>query len=235
MKINDKIISLPPYISTSWSHVKALHMKENNLIISLTNEEVITIPNLNLETIELIFVAHTAYLEREAQTHTHPQPNKIMHQSFIVTDPADMLKMGMNSMEGIASIMQHNPSQAHLPDLPREVIQKIGAIVKVMAPEELANFPKPEPHCNCPHCQIGKAIHGARPEEKKEEETIVEEEVKDEELKFQQWNIEQTGEKLYTVTNKLDNLEKYSVYLGEPVGCTCGKQGCEHILAVLNS
>ena len=62
-----------------------------------------------------------------------------------------------------------------------------------------------------------------------------EEEVTDRDLSFQQWAIEQTGDKLFCVTNKLDRLEKYNVFLGDPVGCTCGIQGCEHILAVLKS
>ena len=43
------------------------------------------------------------------------------------------------------------------------------------------------------------------------------------------------NDKLFTVINKLDQQEKYNVFLGEPVGCTCGKQGCEHMLAVLKS
>ena len=47
--------------------------------------------------------------------------------------------------------------------------------------------------------------------------------------------ITQTGDKLFTVVNKLDPQENYHVYLGHPVGCTCGKQGCEHILVVLKS
>ena len=43
----------------------------------------------------------------------------------------------------------------------------------------------------------------------------------------------QTDEKMFTVTNRLDKNEKFNVYLGKPIGCTCGKEGCEHILAVL--
>jgi hypothetical protein len=78
------------------------------------------------------------------------------------------------------------------------------------------------------HCQIAKALHGELPEEQ-------EEEVTDEDLKFRLWDIDQTGDKLYVVTNPLDSKEYYNVFLGDPIGCTCGEKNCEHIRAVLNS
>ncbi len=87
-------------------------------------------------------------------------------------------------------------------------------------------FPKPEPHCNCPHCQIARAMHGIEKQE-------LEEPVSDEDLKFRDWEIKQTGEKLYSVTNPIDPSEQYTVFLGEPVGCTCGHSHCEHIKSVL--
>ncbi|NGX33463.1 MAG: hypothetical protein K1060chlam4_01531, partial [Candidatus Anoxychlamydiales bacterium] len=40
---------------------------------------------------------------------------------------------------------------------------------------------------------------------------------------------------LYRVTNPLDENEHYSVFLKDPIGCTCGKKNCEHVKAVLNS
>jgi hypothetical protein len=61
------------------------------------------------------------------------------------------------------------------------------------------------------------------------------EEVSDEDLKFRDWEIKQTAEQLYTVTNPLDANEHYNVFLGSPLGCTCGDKNCEHIRAVLTS
>jgi PhoH-like ATPase len=49
------------------------------------------------------------------------------------------------------------------------------------------------------------------------------------------WGIEQTAEQLYKVTNPLDANEQYNVFLGTPLGCTCGLKNCEHIRAVLNT
>ncbi len=60
-------------------------------------------------------------------------------------------------------------------------------------------------------------------------------EVKEEDLRFQQWTACRLEENMYSVTIKLDSIEHYHVYLGDPMGCTCGKKGCEHIVAVLLS
>ena len=62
-----------------------------------------------------------------------------------------------------------------------------------------------------------------------------EEIVSDAELHFREWDIKQLEKQLYNVTNPLDTTEHYQVFLGTPLGCTCGKTNCEHIRAVLNS
>ncbi len=63
----------------------------------------------------------------------------------------------------------------------------------------------------------------------------LDEDVSEEELKFKMWDIEEIDETLFKVTNPLDANEHYNVYLGNPIGCTCGKKNCEHIKAVLNT
>ena len=128
------------------------------------------------------------------------------------------------------SAMQHDPSQSHSPDLPQEVLAKMSQIANVVIPDQVGTLPKAEPHCNCFYCQITRAIAKAKGFEEPETE-----EIPDEELEFNQWNIEQTGEDLFKVTSRIDETEQYSVFLGKPVGCTCGHEGCEHIIAVLKS
>jgi hypothetical protein len=132
------------------------------------------------------------------------------------------------SLDGLGGMMQHNPNQANAPDLPPEILQKIGAISKILSPSDEVDLPKAETGCNCFYCQIARALNPAT-------SVLEEPEVTAEELNFQQWTITQTGDKLYMVVNRLDDHEKYNVYLGQPIGCTCGKEGCEHILAVLKS
>lgn len=239
MKINHKIFSLPPYISTTWSQVNALHMKGNSLIVSLMEGETVTIPNLQEELLESIFTAHTAFLEEKTKEKAKPSKGTLF--SFLAPQgeahPFDFpLKFGIGNMENWITALQHNPAQANFPPLPEEVLDKVRSIAKLIAPEDPIAAPKPEPHCHCMYCQIARAIHqglGLTDIYGKDNEYV--EEVADHELSFQQWDIEQQNEKLYKVTNRLDHKEHYNVYLGQPVGCTCGKQGCEHILAVLKS
>ena len=127
------------------------------------------------------------------------------------------------------SAMQHNPAQADSPPMPKELLEKITGIAKVLGLEDPSQLPKPEPHCNCPFCQIARSFHGG------EAEVKMEEEVSAIDLQFRTWDIKQTAEKLYTLTNPLDEKEYYNVFLGDPLGCTCGQKNCEHIRAVLNS
>ena len=59
-------------------------------------------------------------------------------------------------------MMQHNPSQADAPDIPPDILQKIGAITKIIAPtEEQVFLPKAEPNCNCFHCQIARSVESS--------------------------------------------------------------------------
>ena len=84
-------------------------------------------------------------------------------------------------------MLQHNPDQAQLPDLPQEIIEKIQAITQAMGfdPKHV-NAPKPEPHCNCMYCQIARAVYADSPSETEQE---AEEEVSLDELQFRNWDI----------------------------------------------
>lgn len=227
MKITEKVLSIPPYLSTSWSRIMALHVKANILTITLSDGETVNIPNLDSATLDAIFQHHALYLEKET---SQQEKSSKFQGAADPEEPSIRLAFGA-PLEGLGSVMQHNPNQANSPDIPPEVLNKIGAIARIIAStEDQLSIPKAEPNCNCFHCQIARAL---KPDSsvKEQEEPVV----TSEELQFQQWTIIQAGDKLFTVVNRLDDHEKYQVFLGEPVGCTCGKVGCEHILAVLKS
>jgi hypothetical protein len=135
-------------------------------------------------------------------------------------------------MDSLRPVMQHDPLQKESPNLPTEIVEKISNVAKAVG-ADLNSFllPADEPHCNCPYCQIVRAIHGKI----KIEEPAKEEIVLDAELQFREWDIKQVEKQLYDVTNPLDQSEHYQVFLGTPIGCTCGKPNCEHVRAVLNS
>jgi hypothetical protein len=241
MIINSKILHLPPYLSTSWNYIASVHMHDTTLIITLIKGNAITIANLPPEIIENIFKAHAEFLDtgrmpekppssQVQAKNLHPFAQALMNAEQNMEVP---FRFGFSSLDGLGSALQHNQAQSNAPDLPEEILQKISAIAKIVTPEDQSALPKAEPHCNCMHCQIARAVTSGL--QIKTSEPDPEPVVTEEELTFQPWNIQQTGDKIYTVTNRIDMLEKYTVYLGDPVGCTCGKSGCEHILVVLKS
>lgn len=242
MFVNDKYFSLPPFISTSWEHVLALNLEQDTtLLVVLTTGKEIRIPNMTEENLTAIFKAHGCYLEREIHRKRNMELEQKAHANSLLFNPVQneelpLLRFGMGATDGFGTALQHNPAQSDSPELPPEILDKISGIAKVLAPDDIGMLPQPVDHCNCYHCQIARAIRESLGIVPEIHLTASQEEiVSDEELTFQQWNIQQTGEKLFTVINKLSPEEKYNVYLGHPVGCTCGAKGCEHIHAVLKS
>lgn len=238
MKITLKTLSLPPYVSTSWDHISSLHVDQNQiLIITLHNGIKIEVPFLEAQILEKIFATHTAFLEQSKnQRNSFPSffKNEFSPSPESQEENIFPMRIGIEGFEGLSTALQHNPEQANAPDLPSEILSKIAAISKIVGVEDPALLPKPEPNCNCMHCQIARAVQSATfgPPEN----TIsIEEEVTEEDLRFRVWDIKETSKQLYTVTNPLDAQEQYSVFLGDPIGCNCGKSNCEHIRAVLHS
>jgi hypothetical protein len=227
MKIDFNVISLPPHISTSWKNVDSIFLEnDSTLVILLKNGTSIKIPSLDKSTIELIFTTHTKVLEMQAKTQAPTlQNNPLSSFNFPI-------KIDDNGIEAMGMALSHNPSQVNAPILPEEVLKKISMIAKILGSEIPDNkFPVPENGCNCPHCQIARAIHKSINPAFEENS---EEEVSEEDLKFTEWDIKSVGNKVYLVTDPLTK-EEYRVFLGEPLGCTCGEKNCEHIRAVLKS
>ncbi len=220
MKINEKILNIPPYISTAWDNINTIFSdNNNNIIINLNDGSKITIPNLHGEIIEEIFDVHAKFIEKKNSI-----TSTLKFQTPLLNDP-------LGGLESMSSAMQHNPEQKDAPNLPPDLLKKIAGLAKIFSDETSLEMPKPEQNCNCVYCQIAKALNigsGINPEN-------LDEAVSEEELKFKLWDIEEIDEKLFTITNPLDSNEHYNVYLGNPIGCTCGKKDCEHIKAVLNS
>ncbi len=216
MKVNSKMLHIPPFISTSWENIISLHLEDEKIIITLINGAFIELPPLDPPLIELIFAAHARHLTQPSEGQTAPL-------SF------PLLKIAAGNLDTLGTALQHNPEQANIPDLPRDVLDKIGTISKAMGIEDPDLLPKAEARCNCVHCQIARAIAGEKKEEAQEEI------VSDADLTFRAWDIAEKENNFYLVTNPLDDLEQYTVCLGDSIGCTCGSKNCEHIHAVLNS
>ncbi len=123
---------------------------------------------------------------------------------------------------GIGFPLTHMDELREAPNLPPEVLEKVKNISKLVPPEDLKNSPRPVEHCNCPFCQVALAIHGDTLQTSQNE--LHEEIVQDAELIFEEWTVSEKGEQLFEVQNKLDKNESYQVFLGTPLGCTCGKR-----------
>lgn len=236
MKITQKLISIPPYISTSWDKISSLHTSDKNLLITLKDTTQISIPKLSAAEIEEIFAAHALFLEQQENKPEHEHITPAAHAN-IEQQMAAPFRILFGTLESLTQALQHNPAYSNLASLPEEIVSKIEMLGKTLPPEELANFLHPVSGCNCMYCQISRILKGDFITDVKEIKSAhienTEDEVAEEDLHFEQWIIEPIGDKMYLVTNKLDPNEHYSVYLGNPIGCTCGKQNCEHIVAVL--
>lgn len=234
MQISKKVLSIPPHISVSWGDVTSLRIENEELMVSLRDGTTIRVPSLTPVQLSEVFAAHSQHLEAQQEPPEVPQGNfggpfgsPFGGGGQVIGLP---LRFGPDGMEGLDAAMAHDPSQANAPDLPPEILEKIAGISAVLGMESVASLPMPEANCNCFHCQIARAI-----QDSEEEEVVEDEEVSLEELSFREWDIQQSDDNLFTVTNPLDGTEKYSVYLGEPIGCTCGQKNCVHIKAVLQS
>jgi len=227
MKITSKVLSIPPYISTTWGNVSSLHVKEElgtyRLIVLLKDGPQVEIPNLDRGAIDAIFNAHAQFTEERA---LETLPRKVVEDSPISFSLPLKGDGDGNVIEAFGPTTQHNPDQADLPPLPPNVLKKIGVIASAFGVESLPSLPKAEPGCNCIYCQVMNAV---------QEAGLEEEEISEDDLKFRDWEIRKTTDKLYIVTNPIDQNEHYSVFLGEPIGCTCGSKNCEHVRAVLNT
>ncbi|MBF5051219.1 Uncharacterized protein CLAVI_000860 [Candidatus Clavichlamydia salmonicola] len=241
IKITENLICIPPYISTHWDQVSLIRTEEDVetkkpiLILHLHNGFVVQIPNLASGVIDIAFLEHLQHLNQASkmlpQTKEAPLSKTIgvllqqMLSNFgndFSGNSSKTIIPNIEGLEGIEMILQHNSAQNNHPLLDQDSLEKMIGIVHVVTNGNLKLFPNPEPHCTCIHCQTSRSIHS-------------EEDVKDEELNFSSWEIAQTGDNLFTVINPLDPNEQYNVFLGDPIGCTCGQKDCEHIKAVLYS
>ncbi len=237
MKINSKILSIPPHISTSWDNVSGIFMDSSAtvLVISLKNGQSVSIPGLDKNVLQEVFTAHAEYLEQSAPNEALPD-TILSNLKDAFQFPGDQHPpINLENLGSFTGMMQHDPSQKNAADLPKEILDRVSQVAKALGlDKDSFDAPEGQPHCNCPYCQIARALVGATTKNVAPIDST-EEVVQDIELKFREWDINQVADKLYEINNPLDKSERYQVYLGQPIGCTCGKNNCEHIIAVLNS
>ncbi|MBI3508326.1 MAG: hypothetical protein HY069_01635 [Chlamydiia bacterium] len=221
IKISAQMLSIPPYLSTSWKNILSLQADPNGqLVVSMYDGSRVEIPGLDQGSLDTIFEAHSRYADREVGVDV----KKMLESPF-------SFQLPVSSDGTVLPATAHNPEQANLSPLPLEILQKIAAVTRALGLDDTTQIPQAEPNCNCMFCQVARVLHDEAPLQKASTEEIVD----DADLHFRNWDIQQTAEKLYSVTNPLDTNEQYNVFLGEPLGCTCGEKHCEHLKAVLST
>ena len=167
MRINHKILSIPPYISTSWKHILSLKAESDALLVHLQDGSHITIPHLHPSIMEAIFATHAKVLETEPKT--PPQ--------------APSLSLSLELIDSPPSTLKHSPEDKDCPDLPLEVLQNILIMARTMGLQNSPFLPEEEPFCHCPHCQIVKALKSSSSE-------LLEEDISEEDLSFNSWILQ---------------------------------------------
>lgn len=228
MRINHKVLSIPPYLSTSWKNIVSLQSSQANdktsLTIQLLDGSCVQIPEINPEIVTIIFNSHAKHIEQEATSTQSPAPST----------QAQIPQLAFLELETIQSMLHHKEEERNSPNLPEPLLNKVSELSKEIGFSELGHLPTPEPSCNCPHCQIAKVIRKTfltAPSILEEEE----EEILASDLSFRSWIIKPLHKNLYQVSHPDEQSKIYQVTLESPIECSCGSNQCEHILAVLNS
>ena len=115
MKINDKILSIPPFISTPWGNISSIQMEDaGTLTIILLDNTKVNIPNLSEEDVKKIFNFHALSLENP----TNHLLNK--HLNIDLDNPG----MVLSGMENFTGMMQHDPSQSKWSNFTRRTTEQ---------------------------------------------------------------------------------------------------------------
>ncbi|MBM3198803.1 MAG: hypothetical protein FJZ58_06075 [Chlamydiae bacterium] len=225
IRVSSQSLSVVPYISTSWSQVsslKSIPQDENwELWISLQEGSFVTIPGLTQTDLEEIFSAHASYLENSSRPSL--QDTSLLTSSFPLT---------FTEFQGLTTLLHHDPDKSNHIELPKELQDRIIALVATIPLKESLILPQAEPHCSCPHCQMVRLVEQGM---QLPSSFCEEQETMNEETPLPSWDIKQVGKDEYLLTSTEFSQETYTVHLDSPVRCSCEINGCEHIQAVLKS
>jgi hypothetical protein len=115
IKITEKMLIIPPYISTSWKRVASLHMEGSTLVIILNEGSAVQVPNLEQEILNSIFHHHSQFLEKIETDDSMEDPVDPRIRAMLDTgEPSIRFAFG-SPMDGLGSMIQHNPDQADSP------------------------------------------------------------------------------------------------------------------------
>lgn len=163
MKITSKILSLPPYLSTSWYDVDSLFQSDDGvLVVALTNGTQVRLEHLTPEVVNAIFNAHACFLEEEAESEEEDEENASQRNEveFTVQSPLTFGGGFDESGDAMKIFMEHDPSRSLGPLLPDALLQRISSLAKMFLPPDMIPLDASHANCRCPFCQIVRALTG---------------------------------------------------------------------------
>ena len=205
MKISRKVLCIPPYLSISWDQIAYMQAffpqdsDQGEMHITCKDAKTIVIPLLSPKEIHTIFACHARFLE----------------EPYLSTP-----SISFDMISSPLHLCEHDPAQQNAPDLPGELLQQFSRLSTVLDASILSVIPKPEPHCNCPCCQISRVIHAPTSSHYAPQAT---------------WNIYPIDQNSYKVSHTEQQDISFLVSLSPNVHCSCGSHTCEHIRMVLRS
>lgn len=208
MIINKQILSIPPFISTSWRDVELLLSDgHSTLNIYLKNGTLVKISNLQKDDLDLIFKVHQDILLTPEQPHI---PSLIDPLLFSFSGP----------------LLEHDPDLKDASPLPDEVKIKLKSLLEGFPKLDKIKLPEVHSDCNCPFCQVMSLIQ----DDENDDDIVT-----DDDLHFSTWKQDHLTEHLIKLIHPFNEEEIYLVSLDTPVTCSCGQTGCEHIEHVLRN
>ncbi len=249
MKINQRVLHIPPYISCRWSEIASIGVEtkegENLLQVQLLSGARAVVPNLTQDEIDLIFKMHIQHLELAAED--DDQLKNLKDSPFfsnlfqappmdtnVATSFGAPISFHLDANDPSSLFQGHNPAFANSPPLPKEILDKITLIAKAIGGEMVKEV-EPITGCNCFFCQIARHLQKEKVEEKKPH---VPKNLPKDLLRGgidPEWMVEEVGPHMFTVSNRDEPGANYQVYLGNPIGCSCGSNRCQHIIAALKT
>lgn len=249
MKINQRVLHIPPYISCKWSEIASIGVEniegKDLLHVQLLSGARATVPNLNQDEIDLIFKMHVHHLEEVADEEERFKNVKEIpfFSNLFQAPPMDAnvatsfgapISFHLDANDPSSLFQGHNPQFSNSPPLPKEILDKITLIAKAIGGEMIKEV-EPVELCNCFFCQIARALKNERIEERKPH---VPKNLPKDLLRGgidPEWMVDEVGPNMFKVISREEPGMVYQVYLGHPIGCSCGSNRCQHIIAALKT
>ena len=172
MKITSKILSIPPYLSTSWYDVDSLFQSDDGvLVVAMANGTQVRLENLSSEVVHTIFDAHERFLEEEAEREEDEDEDEdeeglILGKGtrgeieFSVHAPLMSDQFDERGGDAMKIFMEHDPSRSLGPLLPEALLKRITSLAKMFLPQDMIPLDASHENCRCPFCQIVRALSG---------------------------------------------------------------------------